>query len=162
MSALPDRFFDVGGGVFRSAQPTTAEQWATLRDAYGVARVLKLNFAVEGDDDLATEAGLQVISAPIEPEGDVDFVTEVEGIFAQPSDDDVRDILRALATADASPVLVHCTHGEDRTGFAIAMLRVVRDGWPKERAWHEMIAHGFHPELIGLVMAWERFEAPSR
>jgi hypothetical protein len=39
-------------------------------------------------------------------------------------------------------VLVHCKAGRDRTGFAIASYRILRQGWPLLGAVEEMEAHG--------------------
>lgn len=58
------------------------------------------------------------------------------------------------------PILVHCEHGEDRTGLIIAAYRVTAcDGWTKEAAWNEALAHGYR-ELInfGLNATWEKFQ----
>lgn len=41
-------------------------------------------------------------------------------------------------------VLVHCLHGEDRTGMVIAAWRIIEEQWPVEKAKQEMFDHGFH------------------
>lgn len=55
-------------------------------------------------------------------------------------DDDVLDVLKMIKQSEEKgPVLVHCKHGQNRTGLFIAMYRVVVQNWTKEQAIHEMI-----------------------
>jgi hypothetical protein len=54
------------------------------------------------------------------------------------------------------PVLVHCRHGSDRTGAAVALYRIKTQGWPVSNAVLEMIRGGFgfhywHSHLKGFV-----------
>ncbi len=39
--------------------------------------------------------------------------------------------------------LVHCMHGEDRTGLAIALYRTIKQGWPCDRSINEAISLGY-------------------
>lgn len=41
-------------------------------------------------------------------------------------------------------VLIHCLHGEDRTGICIAAYRIKYQGWTVDRAREEMFSLGFH------------------
>ena len=52
-----------------------------------------------------------------------------------------------------APLLLHCEHGSDRTGYLIAMYRVVIEGWERERAIAEMTAedNGFHDVYRSLI-----------
>jgi protein tyrosine/serine phosphatase len=55
--------------------------------------------------------------------------------------------LRALRDAQHDgPVLLHCTHGADRTGMIIALWRMLYQGWPRAAAITEMRqgGYGFH------------------
>jgi rhodanese-related sulfurtransferase len=51
---------------------------------------------------------------------------------------------RTLKDPDNSPVFVHCSLGEDRTGFSIATYRMVFDGWTPNDAIIEMYDFGFN------------------
>jgi hypothetical protein len=138
---------EVHPGLWRSGQPTTAEQWRYLKDL-GVANVLKLNYDSEGSDAEATEAGLGVYAMSIQPSGD-------GNIFKQP---DPEMLENAEAVTELPGTLVHCTHGQDRTGLVVGRHRVLHDGWSKDAADQEMRAHGFHPALHGLHESWEHFQ----
>ncbi|GAB2894005.1 dual specificity protein phosphatase family protein [Uliginosibacterium flavum] len=56
--------------------------------------------------------------------------------------EDLVIVLRQINQA-AKPVLVHCWHGSDRTGFVIAGYRLVFQGWSKAEAIDELRRGGF-------------------
>lgn len=57
------------------------------------------------------------------------------------------------------PVLVHCEHGQDRTGLVIAAYRVTACGWTKELAMDEALTYGYRDWLnLGLNKTWEKFQ----
>jgi hypothetical protein len=141
---------EVEPGLWRSNQPTTRLDWLKIRDL-GVKYVVKLNMPSEGSDDGAREIGLIVYELGIEPRGDLASITKLPD----------EKLLRAAEAVidDGGGVLVHCTHGEDRTGLVIGRHRVLADGWTKARAYREMLEHGFHPVLVGLQASWVLFHA---
>jgi len=134
----------VEGTVWRSGQPSTPEAWRYLR-SLGITTVVKLNRESEGSDAGAVAAGMTVIAIPMPP-------SDIWETLTQPAQSDIR---RAVAAMREGHALVHCTHGEDRTGLAVGAYRVWVDGWPKRAARREMDADGFHQELVGLDEAWE-------
>jgi hypothetical protein len=141
-------------GLWRSGQPTTAEGWAYLK-SLGITQVVKLNFASEGDDVGAEDIGLIVHVFSIQPEGDLDLIDNIIHTYIPPDPWMVADADAAIDAGIATGVLVHCTHGQDRTGYVIGRRRL-REHWSKADAYKEMLAHHFHPELHGLHEAWER------
>jgi hypothetical protein len=157
----------VDDNVYRSGQISTAEGWDSIATLAAGRRVhvLKLNFDSEGTDDLALARGFEVEVFAIEPQGDQDYWNDLVGAFTAP---DAAIVARAdalLAQAATHPgdlYLVHCTHGQDRTGYIIGRYRVLRDGWTKVRAYREMLARNFHPELHGLHEAWEQFNGKAK
>ena len=140
---------EVDPGVWRSGQPAGPEGWAYLR-ALGVRRVVKLNFESEASEDGARAVGMDVVYVPILPDEDPLHV------FFVPDPDHVARAVQALG--EGGGVLVKCEHGEDRTGLVVALYRMKKDGWTKERARAEMLRLGFHVELVGLDRAWAEAE----
>ncbi len=57
-----------------------------------------------------------------------------------------RQFLDLFADPANIPVFVHCRHGSDRTGAAVALYRIYILKWDKEKAIAEMAAppFGFH------------------
>ena len=141
----------VDPGVWRSGQPAGAEGWAYLK-SLGVTRVVKLDFEHEASEDGARAVGIEIVYAAFEPDENLLHTVEAP----DPGNVD-------LAVAELSKgggVLFHCLHGQDRTGYVAGRYRVLHDHWSKTAAYHEMLGHGFHPELPGLQRAWDEF-APS-
>jgi tyrosine-protein phosphatase SIW14 len=139
----------VDPGFYRSGQPDAAGfKWLEEHDLVTV--VLKLNTAGEGSDDLPDGTYqapfYKVIRFPI---------TFEQQMGLEPID---MDALKAIILSlPHYGTLIHCSHGQDRTGLAVAMHRVLVDGWSKPAAEQEMLANGFHKELAGLWYAWQKF-----
>ena len=55
-----------------------------------------------------------------------------------------NETVRAIeaAVADGQIILIHCTHGRDRTGFVAAAYQILALGWSLEAALAERTAHG--------------------
>lgn len=70
-----------------------------------------------------------------------------------PGDEDVIWFLKLATDTSLAPLFLHCQHGADRSGYLIAMYRVVIEGWERERAIAEMTADGmgFHDLYWGLI-----------
>jgi protein tyrosine phosphatase (PTP) superfamily phosphohydrolase (DUF442 family) len=117
--------FRVSAELFRSDQPY-ADDLPTLRNL-GVKSLLNLR-QYHADDPRFRSAGLVLL---------------VEGMEA--GDVTVDELVRALRKFRAAPkpVLVHCWHGSDRTGFFVAGYRMVCQGWSREAAIVELQRGGF-------------------
>lgn len=70
----------------------------------------------------------------------------------------IDTILREIAAAP-KPCLVHCEHGQDRTGLIIACYRVKVYNWTRADAWAEAKKLGYRgwPLNAGLNKTWEIF-----
>jgi hypothetical protein len=124
------RVYKVADGLYRSPQPSE-EQFKVLVAKYGIKTVVKLNSGFEDHDEIPN--GVDLIHQPI------NVLDEVSPAYLQ---DILADIDRALQTG---PVLVHCSHGEDRTGLLVALWRLKHQPMlAPEFAWNEMLAYGFH------------------
>jgi protein tyrosine/serine phosphatase len=143
----------VDPGLWRSGQPTTVAQWQYLK-SLGITQVVKLNFESEGSDSGAIAVGMSVKYLSIQPEGGVPL-EDIANTFVRP---DPERLLEAEQTIEAGGgVLVHCTHGQDRTGLVIGRYRVLHNHWTKDAAYAEMLRNNFHPALHGLHESWEEF-----
>ena len=67
--------------------------------------------------------------------------------------EDLVRFLKLVSDPARQPVFVHCQHGADRTGTAIAVYRLCVEGWTKEETIAEMTrgGFGFHPVWVNLV-----------
>ena len=138
--------------IYRGGQPT-ADGWEVIRKL-GVTTVIKLDYPDEVDPPLSHDStsGLTILDHRMQPK-------EIRQSLEKPDLAAITQAAKALADlADQkTPVYVHCLHGQDRTGIVIAEYRVLHDHWTPAKACHEMLTHGFHPELLDLHEAWDNF-----
>lgn len=125
--------------IYRSAQPT-AEGFANLAQI-GVKTVINLRRSVD-DSPRAAGSGLALIHIKITTR----HVTDENG---------AKIVLALQALRDAQsngPVLLHCTHGADRTGMIIALWRMLYQGWSRDQALDELQhgGFGFHTVWINI------------
>lgn len=147
-------FAQVAPGIWRSGQPpATAEAWDYL-GSLGIRTIVKLNMPDEGNDDLGRARGMTVHELGIEPANDGNVFDQIAHTLVEPDKTLVDEAVRILA-AGGGGVLVHCVHGQDRTGLAVGIWRVRALGWSKTQAWEEMKAHGYHTDLLGLNDFWD-------
>jgi protein tyrosine/serine phosphatase len=98
-------------GLYRSGRPGCAS-YARLR-ALGIRTILNLEGrrVARGERRRAAQfPEIRVVNVPLSG-------------WHQPSFEQLDDALQVLATAPR-PILVHCRHGEDRTGVVVAAYRV--------------------------------------
>jgi hypothetical protein len=124
--------------IYRGGQPN-AEGWKWLAGE-GIKVVIKLNLETEGSDKAASDLGLTVYRFPI---------PWWRQMLWRPRQSD----LKAAVPLIIPGTFVHCEHGEDRTGLVIGCFRLFQ-GWSKDEAYEEMLAHCFHPTLQGLQGRW--------
>jgi protein tyrosine phosphatase (PTP) superfamily phosphohydrolase (DUF442 family) len=123
--------------IWRSGRPT--RETLTALYASGVRAIINLEDdmpAVSAEITMAHEIGFKVYSFPTNS-------------FWQPDDSKMNGIVNYLAQTKV-PTLIHCLHGEDRTGLVIGLERVFNEKWPAVKAYNEMLDKGFHPILLGL------------
>lgn len=111
--------------------------------------VISLEGLEEDKKEAAELPGVRVVSLPI---------SFWQIYFKGISEDYLDEILFTIRMAK-KPVLVHCQHGQDRTGLVIAAYRVHVCHWTKSQAIQEALQYGYRewPFNVGLDKTWERF-----
>jgi tyrosine-protein phosphatase SIW14 len=129
--SLPN-FHQVTAYIWRSGRPLPAG--ITLLAGQGLKVILDLEddvVATKAEAKVAEALGIRHISLPISQ--------------GQPVTDAlVNQALALLRQSEASPVLVHCYAGQDRTGMLMGVYRVAIQGWAPLAAYQEMLSDGFH------------------
>lgn len=116
-------------GLYRSALPK-AQDWPQL-EQLGVATVI--NFYQKSDEQWLRDPRVRQIQLPLHTD--------------RIDDTDVIEVMRSIRQAQAQgPVLIHCKHGQNRTGLIAAMYRIIYQDWSKEQALAEMAGGGFGGE----------------
>lgn len=126
---LPN-FDMVSDSLYRGGQPT--QEGFDRLHKMGVKTVVNVR---EGDTDRDLIKGME-------------FVYNLRGMSAlSPCDEDVIWFLKIATNPTSGPIFLHCHYGADRTGYLIAMYRIVVQGWDTEKAITEMTdgGHGFWP-----------------
>jgi protein tyrosine/serine phosphatase len=136
-------------GVYRSGQPK-GKDWDYLKNI-GITTVVKLNkFSPDADEAeefcMANARNIKVIPIYMQPE---DFPHNWNP-WASP---DIKDLMQAIEVIENrgnGKVLVHCSHGKDRTGLVVALYRVRYKNVCKDAAYEEMKRYGANPFLFGI------------
>jgi protein tyrosine/serine phosphatase len=141
----------VADGVYRSGQPKGDADWKYLQDI-GITTVVKLNeFSSDVDKAeevrKATESNIKVISMYMEPE---DFPHNWSPL-ARPDLKQLMQAIEVLENRGNGKVLVHCAHGQDRTGLVVAVYSVRNKNFCKDAAYEQMRHYGFNPFLLGIT-----------
>jgi protein tyrosine phosphatase (PTP) superfamily phosphohydrolase (DUF442 family) len=124
------------GVLVRGGQPDAAG-FRALKQAYGIGTVVNLNHETAASEAKIVEAlGMRYVALP-------------SNAF-RPDAAKVLMFLQAVAAASAESgaVYVHCRHGMDRTGFAVAAYRILTEGWDADRAMAELRKHQAFPHAL--------------
>lgn len=119
-------FHQIDPGFYRSAQPY-GDGFARLKKL-GVKTILDLKEDPSAERRDARAVGIKVESVPM-----IGIVT--------PTFEQVDRALDVIASAE-KPLLVHCEHGQDRTGFVVAAYRVTVQHASIESAVKEAKSYG--------------------
>lgn len=107
--------------LYRSAQPDATSGEALQK--LGIKTVLSFRKR-DKDAPLHKTAGIVFKRYPL-------YTWDIE-------EKDIIAVLRIIDDPANQPILVHCTHGADRTGLMMASYRMIVQGWSKEAAIAEM------------------------
>lgn len=118
--------FKVSDDIYRSAQP--AGETASSMKELGIKSILNLRHYHPEDSEEFKKAGIILYSYKMDA--------------GSASIKDLIEALKIIQTAP-KPILIHCWHGSDRTGFIIAGYRMVMQGWSAEKAIEELRKGGY-------------------
>lgn len=155
-SPFPKNFHQVNGTLYRSNQPDAGEL-EYLYTVKGIRSVLNLreNNSDKGKVEAVNRKWKNAITL-YEIPLDTGKITEA----------DLYKILTVIRDAP-KPLLIHCWHGSDRTGCAVAASRIVFENWSVEDAIAELMKpeYGHHkriytniPELLRKA-DWKKIKA---
>lgn len=82
------------------------------------------------------EAGIESISIPWSGWDDPDDAT-------------IQKIHEIMNSPEHQPILIHCKHGQERTGVVVATWRISHQNWSADQAYQEMKGCGFRPFQYG-------------
>lgn len=143
-------FHVVAPGIFRSAQPH-GDGYARLK-TLGVKTILTLRLSDDEEKRAAEALGIQVEHVAM------------NGILT-PTFSEVDRALDEIEFAE-KPVLVHCAHGKDRTGFVIASYETTVLGLTVAEAVSHAREAGccfvLYRDLADFLRAYARHRAASR
>lgn len=138
-----DRFSEVNSDLLRGGMPSI-EELKTLRKIWGVNRVVSLDKKIGlMISPTCKELGLEHIIIPLGDEGTEEAIEYLD-----------KNIVSLLS--GKKPTFVHCRHGRDRTGLAVALYRIKQEGWDSGEAYQEALSLDFGDGLSKDML--EKFE----
>ena len=137
--SIPDvpgvpNFHQVDEHVYRGAQPN-GPGFAGLAKI-GIRTVIDLRGERSEENDVE-RAGMHYVYLPWSG-------------FKAPDKAQIEAVLALLNDRSQWPVFVHCKHGVDRTGTAIACYRIAHDHWSNQQALAEAKSLGMNPLQIAM------------
>ncbi len=130
---------------FREATPTIYRSGLVSKEAVPYLKELGIKTVLTFDNNpkrvaeerkFLEKAGIKSISIPWSGWDD-------------PNNETIREIHKIMESPDNQPILVHCKHGQERTGVVMATWRISRQNWNVDQAYGEMKACGFRPFQYG-------------
>ena len=128
-----DRFDVVKARVLYRSGQLTIDQLDEVVRREGIRTIINFQLPgdpVEAEANLAKRHGIDFINLPMPGDG-----------FGR--EDQFREVLKATDDPNRRPVLVHCARGTCRTGAAVALYRIERDGWTIEDVDAELRRHSY-------------------
>lgn len=141
------------GELYRSAQITGADI-AEVRASQGVRSILNLRGAAPDEawyrEEVAASTDLGIVHA--------DFAMSAATGLSQQK---VEELIALMETLP-KPILIHCRHGSDRTGLAVALYLAAIKGADEERAEGQLSLWYGHFSVPYLSNAWPMDETFER
>ena len=136
-SRLPKRFSEVVPAQLYRCGTVSPAQLRELHAKYGIRTVLSL-LNPEAPESVAERTAAESLhinwlNVPLRGNG-----------ASTPAD---RERIKSIITDDSlGPILVHCAAGTNRTGLAIGLYRIHRQGWSAEQVLEEMKRFDFEDD----------------
>lgn len=111
---------------YRSGMPD-ARMLGYIKGTYGIAHIVSLKGERECHA-IAREMGMKV-------------TTMSWGTGRAPPRSELLQVLKIIQQDE--PVLIHCSVGKHRTGYAVAAYRILHQKWTYEQAFRDMVEHGY-------------------
>lgn len=127
MELMPlNNFGIVTDSIYRSGQPD--KDGLSVAQRFGITAVLKLNGPDYGEIVACNDLALRLEYEPLQV---IESVAETKRLAW---------ILNELS--NTNKVLVHCTHGRDRTGLVVGAWRLIHGGWNLDQVSEERKLYG--------------------
>ncbi len=129
---MPENFARVEENIYRGGAPSIRDL-EMLNSIYHIKRVISL------DSTTANQI------APTLKQMKIEHLIIPINSSATTVTDPINNLIRNISTllTAKQPVYIHCLHGQDRTGFAIALFRILHDGWNVDNALNEARKFGY-------------------
>jgi len=129
---IPDQAV-VENGITRGGHPDVTD----LHNFKTIISLEAISKSTESERKKAEQLGIKYVSSPMD-------------VHQMPEDTQVQYIINLMKDPSNKPLLIHCFHGEDRTGLIVGLYRVYVDHWTPEAAYQEMLKMGFHKKFTDL------------
>lgn len=131
---MPDRFKKINEDIFRGGEPSV-EDLRILANVFDIKTIVSLSGSIGHKiDPVVKQLEMEHIIIPISGLNSIDFLKYLK-----------TNIVNIINTK--KPIYIHCKHGSDRTGLAIAIYRIEHDGWTPQQALDEAKSFGFGDKL---------------
>jgi len=131
---MPDRFSNVSDQIYRGGEPSE-DDLRLLSDVYGIKTIVSLDGNIGG-----------AIAPSVQNLGMEHIVIPIGGRASAPLIDYLKGNIASILSSK-QPVYVHCRHGSDRTGMAVALHRMQNEGWDANSALAEAKKFNFGAKL---------------
>jgi hypothetical protein len=117
-------FAPITSNFYRGSAPTE-EELNMLVDLFGVRRVISLDYLTGKLIRSWNKDRFEHIFLPLDPNA------QEKNSFYSFLFDHISDLCSSQTT------FIHCLHGQDRTGLAVALYRIASQFWPAQQAYQE-------------------------
>lgn len=137
--------YQINDVLYRSALPRADDvPWLLQQNVKTV-----INFYQKPDSSWLQTSSIEQVHIPLR----TDRINDV----------DVIRVLRSISSAQQQgKVLIHCKHGQNRTGLIAAMYRVLFEGWSKADALAEMqFGYGGEERMDGAIRYFNKVDVAA-